>query len=140
MADGDTITLLTADKVQHRIRLDGIDAPERAQPYSQVAKRSLSDMVYRHQVTAECSKRDRFGRYVCKVLIDGRDVSLAQIQRGLAWHFKRYAGEQAPSDRAAYAEAEQQARAAQRGLWRDASPVSPWDFRAAGRAARAAVQ
>lgn len=67
---------------------------------------------------------------MCKVLVDGRDVGLAQIQRGLAWHFKRYEREQSAADRAAYARAEEEARAARRGLWRDASPVAPWDFRA----------
>lgn len=133
VADGDTITLLIADQVRHRIRVDGIDAPERTQPYSQVSKRSLSDMVYRQQVTADCTKRDRYGRDVCKVMIDGRDVGLVQIQRGLAWHFKRYAGEQVPEDRRAYSEAEAEARAARRGLWRDAEPVAPWEFRAAKR-------
>ena len=61
VADGDTITVLTADKSKHRIRIDGIDAPERTQPYSQRSKQSLSDMVHRQQVTAECSKIDRFG-------------------------------------------------------------------------------
>ena len=76
MADGDTLTLLTADKVQHRVRIDGTAAPERTQPYSRVAKQSLSDMVYRREVTVECAKVDRYGRDVCKVLIDGQDVGL----------------------------------------------------------------
>lgn len=133
VADGDTLTLLTADKTQHRIRLDGIDAPERTQPYSQVAKQSLADMVYRQRVTGECPKTDRFGRYVCKVIVDGRDVGLAQIQRGLAWHFKRYESEQSAADRAAYAKAEEEAHAARRGLWRDSAPIAPWEFRAARR-------
>jgi len=131
VADGDTLTLLTADRVQHRIRLDGIDAPERRQPYSQVAKQSLSDMVYQQRVTAECPKRDRYGRSVCKVTVDGRDVGLAQVERGLAWHFKKYEREQTPEDRVAYRMAEAEAREARRGLWRDAAPVAPWEFRAA---------
>jgi len=80
VADGDTLTLLTADKVQHRIRLDGIDAPERTQPYSQVAKQSLADMVHRKKVMAECPKKDRFGRAVCKVYVDGQDVGLTQLR------------------------------------------------------------
>jgi endonuclease YncB( thermonuclease family) len=134
VADGDTLTLLTADKVQHQVRIDGIDAPERTQPHSQVAKQSLSDMVYRHAVTAECSKVDRYGRDVCKVTIDGQDVGLMQIRRGLAWHFKRYAREQSPEDRRVYAQAETEARAAKRGLWRDAAPLPPWEFRGEKRA------
>lgn len=131
IVDGDTLDVLTADKAQHRIRLHAIDAPERSQAYSQVSKQSLSDMVYGQRVTAECGKNDRFERPVCKVLIDGRDVGLAQIQRGLAWHFKRYEREQSAADRAAYAKAEEEARAARRGLWRDPEPVAPWVFRSA---------
>lgn len=94
IVDGDTLDVLIADNVQHRIRFHAIDAPKRAQAFSQVSKQSLADMVYGQQVTAECGKNDRFERPVCKVLIDGRDVDLAQIQRGLAWHFKRYEREQ----------------------------------------------
>jgi len=134
VADGDTLTLLTADKVQHHVRIDGIDAPERTQPHSQVSKQSLSDMVYRRAVIAECSKVDRYGREVCKVMIEEQDVGLMQIRRGLAWHFKRYEREQLPEDRRAYSEAEAEARAARRGLWRDTAPVPPWEFRAEKRA------
>lgn len=140
IVDGDTLDVLTADKVQHRIRLHAIDAPERAHAYSQVSKQSLADMVYGQRVTAECGKNDRFERPVCKVLLDGRDAGLAQIQRGLAWHFKRYEREQSAADRAAYAKAEKEARAARRGLWRDPEAVAPWDVRAAKGAASVPVR
>lgn len=82
VADGDTLTLLTADKVRHRIRLEGIDAPERRQPYSQVSRQSLADMVHRRQVTAECAKRDRYGRQVCRVLVDGQDAACSRSAAG----------------------------------------------------------
>jgi endonuclease YncB( thermonuclease family) len=135
VADGDTITLLDADRLQHRIRLDGIDAPEKAQPFGDRSRQSLRELAHDHAAVAHCPKTDKYGRRVCRVLIDGKDVGLEQVRRGMAWHFKRYENEQAPSDRHAYAEAEDGARAERRGLWRDANPQSPWAFRAQKRQA-----
>ena len=68
-------------------------------------------------------------REVCRVLIGGADVGLAQIQQGLAWHYKEYQREQSAADRQSYAEAETQARKAQAGLWRDPDPMPPWEWR-----------
>ena len=82
-------------------------------------------------VTFNPEKIDRHGRTVAVVrLQDGTDVCLAQVQAGLAWHFKRYENEQSAEDGAAYAAAELIARAARHGLWRDDSPTPPWEFRA----------
>jgi endonuclease YncB( thermonuclease family) len=133
VADGDTLTMLVGQR-QHRIRLDGIDAPERTQPYSNLSRQSLSELAHHRRATAQCHKTDKYGRPVCKVLISGVDVNLEQIRRGLAWHFKHYESEQAPKDRASYAEAEQDARASRRGLWASTQPlVPPWEFRAEKR-------
>ena len=78
---------------------------------------------------AECSKVDRYGREVCRVLVDGADVCLAQIQAGMAWYFRRYAKELPPDRREQYADAEAQAKTERRGLWGDAAPVPPWEWR-----------
>jgi endonuclease YncB( thermonuclease family) len=129
VADGDTITVLDAKNEQHKIRLAGIDAPEKNQPYGQAAKQSLSDQVYERQVSVETSKRDRYGRAIGKVLVDGNDANLEQVRRGLAWHYKTYEREQEPPDRATYASVEIEARGANRGLWGDPAPVAPWDWR-----------
>jgi endonuclease YncB( thermonuclease family) len=129
VADGDTITVLDASDEQHKIRLAGIDAPEKSQPYGQVAKQSLSDLVYGRQADIETNKRDRYGRKIGKVLVDGADANLEQIRRGLAWHYKAYELEQPPLDRATYADAEIEARDASRGLWGDPTPVAPWEWR-----------
>jgi endonuclease YncB( thermonuclease family) len=131
VADGDTLTILDADKVQHVIRLDGIDAPEKAQPFSNLSKRHLSDLAFGRDAVAECHKVDRYGRSVCRVLVDGLDVCLEQVRAGLAWHFKRYAKEQSEVHRRAYAEAEEAARGARVGLWSVADAVAPWDWRSA---------
>jgi len=129
VADGDTITVLDADKVQHKIRLTGIDAPEKKQPFGNRSKQSLSDMVYNKTVTVETDKRDRYGRELGKVLAGGKDVNLGQIRAGFAWHYKAYERTQSATDRQAYADAENEAKAAKRGLWLAADPTPPWVWR-----------
>ena len=132
--DGDTIAVQTSDGQKHQIRIDGIDAPERTQAYSQISRKNLVEMVDGQQVTVASSKTDRFGRMVGIVRTEQhRDVGLEQIKAGLAWHFKRYENEQTRDNRAAYAAAEAIAKAARRGLWREDSPMPPWEFRAAKR-------
>lgn len=135
VADGDTVTLVDSDQIRHKIRLAGIDAPEARQPYGQVARRSLSEMVEGQWVQVHYDKSDRYGRLVGKIELDGRDVNLEQLRRGLAWHYKKYENEQSLSDRKAYAAAQEQAQSDQRGLWRDAQPKAPWDYRASLRQA-----
>lgn len=129
VADGDTITVLDASKTQHKVRLAGIDAPEKKQPFGQRSKESLGDLVFNREVQVETTKRDLWGRQIGKVLVDGLDANLEQIKRGMAWHYKAYQREQSVADRQAYAEAEEAARGARMGLWKDAQPVPPWDFR-----------
>ena len=129
VADGDTITVLDADKVQHKIRLAGIDAPEKKQAFGNRSKESLSALTFDKTVAVETSKRDRYGRQIGKVLVNGRDVNLVQIKRGIAWFYRQYQREQSPNDRRLYEAAEDAARAGKRGLWRDADPVPPWEFR-----------
>jgi hypothetical protein len=99
VADGDTITVLDENRHQHKIRLAGIDAPEKAQDFGQRSKQSLSDQAYRQHVMVETGKTDRYGRLVGKVLVNGQDVNLEQVRRGMAWHYKAYQREQAPADR-----------------------------------------
>ena len=101
IADGDTLTLLDDGKTPHRIRLDGIDAPERTQDHGQRARQSLAGMAHGRRAVAACPKTDRYGRAVCRVTVDGVDVGLEQIRRGLAWHYVKYANEQSLADRSA---------------------------------------
>lgn len=133
VADGDTITVLDADKVQHKIRLSGIDAPEKKQAFGNRSKESLSALAFDKTVNVETEKRDRYGRQIGKVLVDGRDVNLVQVERGMAWFYRQYQRDQAPNDRRLYEAAEDAARADKRGLWRDDGPVPPWEFRHRGK-------
>jgi endonuclease YncB( thermonuclease family) len=129
VADGDTVTVLDASRQQHKIRLMGIDAPEKKMPFGNRSKQSLSDLVFDRQVQVEYNKKDRYGRTLGKIIVDGVDANLAQIKAGMAWHYKQYQREQSVEDRAAYAQAEEEARASKRGLWKDAGPVPPWEWR-----------
>jgi endonuclease YncB( thermonuclease family) len=105
--------------------------PEKAQPFGKVSKQHLARLVFNRGAVAECPKRDRYGRQVCLVRVDGVDVALAQIEAGLAWWYRKYAKEQSAQDRATYAAVEQHAQESRRGLWRDKDPVPPWEWRRA---------
>lgn len=127
--DGDTIDLLTPEKRLVRVRLAGIDAPERSQAFGTVSKQALSDLIFSREVTVNWRKKDRYGRVVGKVLLNGVDTDLKMLELGLAWHYKQHAREQSVVDRKLYAAAEDSARARRAGLWRDAEPVPPSSFR-----------
>lgn len=129
IADGDTITVLDASRQQHKIRLAGIDAPEKKQAFGERSRQNLAAMVFNKTVDVEWDKRDKYGRTVGKVMVNGVDANLAQIKAGMAWWYEKYRREQALEDQRRYSEAERQARAEQVGLWRDPAPVAPWDWR-----------
>ncbi len=129
ITDGDTLYVLDANYKDHKIRLAGIDAPERRQAYGLASRKHLASIVAGKQVTVEYQKRDRYGRIVGKVLLDGIDVCLEQVKAGLAWHYKKYQHEQSAEDRELYADAENKARNERLGLWRENNPIPPWEHR-----------
>lgn len=129
ISDGDTITVLDSSKMQRKIRLAGIDAPEKSQAFGKRSKQHLSDLVFGKTVTVDWNKTDKYGRTIGKVIVNGQDANLSQVQAGLAWHYKQYEHEQPASDRKSYAQAEVDARVRKVGLWGDATPTPPWDFR-----------
>ena len=129
VTDGDTIVVLDSANAQHKIRLTGIDAPEKKQAFGTKSKEHLSDAVAGKFVVVDYSKRDRYERILGKVLLSDKDMNLGQIEAGLAWHYKQYQKDQAPADRKLYSEAEVEAREAKRGLWHDPEPVPPWEYR-----------
>ncbi len=133
VADGDTITILDATKHTSRIRLQGIDAPERGQDFGNLSRSHLDRLVYRREVTVEITKVDDYGRFVGRVLIGDTDAGLEQIRAGLAWFYAHYENELPPRDRRLYAEAHRRARAARAGLWAAADPIPPWQFRRLAR-------
>jgi endonuclease YncB( thermonuclease family) len=133
VADGDTITVLDASNTQHKIRLSGIDAPEKRQAFGTVSKQYLANMVFNKSVIVSWQKNDRYGRIIGKVLVDDIDVNLEQIKAGMAWFYRQYQKQQPIQDQADYAAAEQEAKANKLGLWVDEDPIAPWNFRRAKR-------
>lgn len=129
VSDGDTITVLDANKIAHKVRLAGIDAPEKSQPFGDRSKLHLSELVFGKMVDIDWHKTDKYGRLVGKVVVGGHDANLNQVLSGLAWHYKAYEREQSAIDRTEYAQAESAARSRHAGLWQDPNPIAPWDFR-----------
>lgn len=133
LSDGDTVTVLDEMKVQHRVRLAAIDAPERGAAYARVARDHLATLVFRRNVEVQPVARDRYGRAVARILVEGKDAGLELVRAGLAWHFIRYPLED-PEQRRLYEAAEAEARLRRRGLWVLPAPEAPWDYRARQRA------
>ena len=138
VTDGDTIKVLDRNRVQHKVRLTGIDAPERGQPFGQASKKYLASMVSGREVFIESSKNDRYGRVLGKVWVQPADCSScgktldinhAQLLAGMAWWYRYYAKQQSPEDRGRYESAEDEAKARGWGLWSAASPINPYDWR-----------
>lgn len=130
VSDGDTITVLEDGRNRHHVRLTGIDAPEKNQPFGQVSKQSLSNLVFGKIVTVTYDKEDRYGRILGRVgTPDGQNANLQQIQKGMAWHYKHYERDQPQKERRDYAEAERVAQQSKAGLWVDKNPTPPWDWR-----------
>ena len=120
--DGDSLMVLDL-RQQVEVRLHGVDAPEGGQAFGSVCKRTLSNLVFGKTAAVQVVDVDRYKRSVSRLTVDGRDVGLEMIRAGCAWHYRQY------SDDAGYAAAEEEARRARRGLWQDAAPVAPWNFR-----------
>jgi endonuclease YncB( thermonuclease family) len=127
--DGDTLTVLDLDKRQLKIRLAGIDAPELKQDFGSRSKENLSTLVFGKLVTLACPKTDKYQRLVCTLTVDDKDINLAQVEAGLAWHYKKYAKEQSPEQQILYSETEKRAKDSKLGLWSQSSPIAPWDWR-----------
>lgn len=132
VADGDTVTVLDASNTQHRIRLAQIDAPETAhgknkpsQPFGNDSKQSLAQLTFGKVVTATCDVTDRYGRSVCGIEVDGLDVNREQVRRGMAMVYDQYV-----TDRSLYND-QRAAQTSKLGVWADASPTPPWEWRRA---------
>lgn len=123
VSDGDTFTLLTLSNEQHKVRLHGVDCPEKVQPYGQKAKEFTSSLIFGKEVVVEATDTDRYGRVVGIVYVDTIVLNEELLSAGYAWHYKQYDSSQR------YALLEAEARAQRKGLWAEAYPVAPGDFR-----------
>jgi micrococcal nuclease len=127
IADGDTITVLDAAKKQHKVRLNGIDAPEKAQAFGAKSKARLGELVAGKDVLVDWKEKDQYGRVLGTVYLESLDVNQKMVRDGFAWFYRKY------SKSPELASAEAEAKSAKRGLWADASPTPPWDFRKAAK-------
>lgn len=122
IADGDTLTMLI-DGRQERIRLSDIDTPERKQPYGTRAKQALANLTFGKTISVETTKRDRYGRVIGRVTVDGVDVNAELVRLGYAWVYRKY------SNDAELLRLEQTARNERLGLWADGNAIPPWEWR-----------
>ncbi len=138
VTDGDTIKVLDADNTQYKVRLTGIDAPEKKQPFGDASRKNLASLVAGKEVLVESNKKDRYGRALGKVWVQPSDcpncgktldANQAQLLAGMAWWYRYYAKEQSPEDRGRYESAEDEAKARKWGLWADPHPINPYDWR-----------
>ncbi len=128
VTDGDTIKVMHNGKAE-KIRLYGIDCPEKGQAYGMKAKQFTSGMVFGQDVTVKKHGRDRYGRTIGEVILyDGRSLNHELVAAGLAWWYRHYAPHDGKLERL-----EAEARTAKRGLWADPNPVPPWQWRRARR-------
>jgi micrococcal nuclease len=132
--DGDTVLLATREESRLKVRLYGIDAPETAkpdtpgQPFGSIAKRTLMYKIMGRQVSAEIVDIDQYKRAVAVIRYAGRDINREMVAEGMAWAYRHYLEGAYASE---YIGAENRARSRRAGLWRDANPLPPWEFRQA---------
>ncbi len=123
VSDGDTVTILTSDKTQHKIRLNDIDAPEKKQAFGNKSKDNLAKYIAGKTVTVEYQKKDKYKRVLGTIYYNNTDINLQQVKDGYAWVYKKYSNNQT------YYKAEKLARDKRVGLWADKKPLEPWEFR-----------
>ena len=125
--DGDTITLLMSGNQQIKVRLAQIDAPETTQAFGQSSQQSLSEMVFNKTITVEKETTDKYGRTVGTLFVEGVVANKEQVKRGMAWVYRHYLHDQS------LLPLEETARQSKVGLWVDAEPMAPWDYRHDGK-------
>lgn len=126
VSDGDTLTCLDENNQQQKVRLSEIDAPELGQDYGKNSRETLAALVFGRTVEVRDEGRDRYGRWVGHVLVDGVDVNRQMVATGNAWHYEKYSTDQS------LAALQSQAQSQRIGLWSQPNPVAPWQYRASG--------
>jgi len=139
--DGDTVQLATREDSRLKVRLYGIDAPETrkpdmpGQPFGEIAKRTLMYKVMGRRVSAEIMDVDQYKRAVAVIRYNGRDINREMVAEGFAWAYKQYLQGPYASE---YLRAEERARSRHAGLWQDANPLPPWEFRRTAKGPKSA--
>lgn len=139
VSDGDTVHFVDSKGMKLKVRLYGIDAPEteksnrrtgivskQGQPYGDEAEKALRDKVLGERVTLEIMDKDQYKRMVSVIILGGRNINKEMVAEGWAWAYRQYLDRPHASE---FIDAEEQARKQTRGLWKQANPQPPWEFR-----------
>ena len=124
ISDGDTITILTQERQQVKVRLYGIDAPEKKQPYGQKSKQFLSNLIAGRSVEIQEKGKDRYKRVLGIVYLDGQDINEQMVLNGYAWAYRKFSKK--------YTAQESKAKSQKLGLWQSSDPIPPWEWRKVG--------
>lgn len=124
VTDGDTYRVLREDGRLVDVRLWGVDAPERGQPYGRAAAEAARRLVGGKTIRVSVEATDEYGRLLSRVEVEGRDVARELVRQGLAWRVEG----QARGNRS-LARLQQEARSAGQGLWAQPDPTPPWEWR-----------
>lgn len=123
VSDGDTFTCLTKEKNRYKVRLEGIDAPEKSQPFGTKSKEKLSDLIFKKDVQIKYENFDKFGRVLGHIYSDMKCINLVMVQSGHAWVFKKF------NKDPHLVEAESIAKEKGIGIWSEKDPIYPSDYR-----------
>lgn len=124
ITDGDTITVLTPNNDEVKIRLYGVDAPERKQDFGTRSREFLASLIFGQTVTVAPYGKDLYGRTIAKIFFNGRDIGLTCIEYGYCWWYEAYAKKEVQ-----YKKAQEKAHKQELGLWAGPKPIAPWKFR-----------
>ncbi len=123
ISDGDTFRFISIDSIKYKVRIAGIDCPERLQPFGLEAKEFVMHRILETGISINIKNTDRYGRKVASVCFDGKDLGAELLKMGLAWQYNTY------SKDLKMKKFEQKARKKKLGLWSVANPIPPWEFR-----------
>ena len=121
ISDGDTITILTQQHEQIKVRLYGIDAPEKKQPYGKKSKQFLANLIAGKVVEVDENGKDRYKRTIGTIYLDGKDINAQMVANGYAWAYRKFSKK--------YTAQESKAKSQKLGLWQDKEPTPPWEWR-----------
>ena len=127
ISDGDTVKVLNDRNQVIKIRLSEIDAPEKAQAFGSQSKQSLSDLCFNKSVVVDDKGTDKYKRTIGRLKCAGVDANAEQVKRGMAWAYRQYLTDNTIGT------LEDEAKASGVGLWADANPTPPWEFRHSGK-------
>lgn len=134
--DGDSMLMRNPEGETLKMRIAGIDAPEKNQPFADPARDRLTELLQQGPLEVAILKKDVYGRWLASIRVGDKDLGQQLLEEGHVWFFRRYQSDLTNEQRRLYDSAEKLARDARRGLWADTRPLPPWEFRQHSREAR----